>query len=48
MCGESPERRALTLEAGGGLAYWGGDMPASRKLYDEGLDLVRKKVRRPS
>lgn len=34
--------RARTLEAAGGLAWWGGDMEASRAHYEEALDLVRE------
>ena len=34
--------RARTLEAAGGLAWWGGDMDASRTHYEEALQLVRE------
>jgi len=36
-----PLMRARTLEAAGGLAWWGGDMPDARALYEEALGLLR-------
>ncbi len=39
--GGDPLTRARTLEAAGGLAYWGGVMEASREHYEEALTLLR-------
>jgi predicted ATPase/class 3 adenylate cyclase len=36
-----PSRRALALEAAGGVAYWQGDMDAAAKFYDENLEIAR-------
>ncbi|MDP9467529.1 MAG: NB-ARC domain-containing protein [Chloroflexota bacterium] len=38
---EFPEARAAALEAGGGIAYWQADVPASRPWYAEALALAR-------
>lgn len=39
--GEKPTTRARTLEAAGGLAYWGGRMEESRAYYEEALSILR-------
>jgi tetratricopeptide (TPR) repeat protein len=36
------ELRARALEAGGGIAYWRGDLDAGRRYYDEALDIARQ------
>jgi len=36
------ELRARALEAGGGIAYWRGDLDAGRRYYDEALGLARE------
>jgi predicted ATPase/class 3 adenylate cyclase len=36
-----PEARARALEAGGGVLYWQGDLPAAGVYYDEALALWR-------
>jgi predicted ATPase/class 3 adenylate cyclase len=36
-----PDAREAALEAAGGIAYWQGDMDASRAWYGEALDLAR-------
>jgi predicted ATPase/class 3 adenylate cyclase len=36
-----PDVRGAALEAGGGLAYWQGNMTASRAWYAEALELAR-------
>ncbi len=41
MPGISPEAEAATSKAGGGLAWWRGDMPASRRHYRRALELHR-------
>lgn len=40
--GEDAMTRARTLEAAGGLAYWGGAMEESRQYYQEALGLLRE------
>jgi predicted ATPase/DNA-binding CsgD family transcriptional regulator len=40
--GHDPAARARTLEAAGGLAYWDGDMGASREYYEEALEILRQ------
>jgi predicted ATPase/class 3 adenylate cyclase len=39
--GQYPALRADALEAAGGLAYWGGDVPATRDWYDQALEARR-------
>jgi predicted ATPase/class 3 adenylate cyclase len=36
-----PDARAAALEAGGGVAYWQGDLLAARAWYEEALDMAR-------
>jgi len=36
------ELRARALEAGGGIAYWRGDLDAGRRYYDEALEIARE------
>ncbi len=38
---QHPDARAAALEAAGGIAYWQADLEASRRWYQEGLDLAR-------
>jgi tetratricopeptide (TPR) repeat protein len=39
--GDYPALRADALEAAGGLAYWGGDVPATRDWYEQALEARR-------
>ena len=41
MDGSPISVRAATLGAAGGLAYWGGDVPATRSFYEEALEAHR-------
>jgi len=36
------ELRARALEAGGGIAYWHGDLQAGARYYDEALEIARE------
>jgi len=38
---DHPAERARSLEAGGGIAYWQGDLKAAGIYYDECLDIMR-------
>ena len=42
MPGGSPGVRALVLEAAGGIAYWQGDLDATRGFYQDSLALQRE------
>ncbi|MEX2622568.1 MAG: tetratricopeptide repeat protein [Acidimicrobiia bacterium] len=41
MRGDDSSARVRTLEAAGGLAWWGSEMEASRQYYEEALSLLR-------
>lgn len=41
ICEQPTPERARVLGAAGGLAYWGGDMETSQRLYEEALEITR-------
>jgi predicted ATPase/class 3 adenylate cyclase len=38
---DHPDARGAALEAGGGIAYWQGDLDAARGWYEEALEIAR-------